>query len=126
MSYFFDLPSLLKRGDLRKVMDLLSLREHHARTLLIHHRWDVEKLLAVLVEKGKACLFADAGVPLTEDQDLSLSRQSTSVIMCDICMEEIPGHITTRMDCSHCYCNDCKQSSTIVSFLFHMVSCGHC
>lgn len=90
-------------------MDLLSLREHHARTLLIHHRWDVEKLLAVLVEKGKACLFVDAGVPLTEDQDLSLPKQSTSTIMCDICMEEIPGHITTRMDCSHRYCNDCKQ-----------------
>ncbi|KAL3722498.1 hypothetical protein ACJRO7_034814 [Eucalyptus globulus] len=103
-----------QRGDLRRVMELLSLREHHARTLLIHHRWDVEKLLAVLVERGKACLFANAGVPLTEDQDLSLPRHSTSTVMCDICMEDIPGQITTRMDCSHCYCNDCWTEHFVV------------
>ncbi|KAI6701233.1 hypothetical protein NL676_015557 [Syzygium grande] len=122
--------SLLSAQDLGRVMDLLSLREHHARTLLIHHRWDVEKLLAVLVEKGKACLFVDAGVPLTEDQDLSLPKQSTSTIMCDICMEEIPGHITTRMDCSHRYCNDCWTEHFVVKInegqskrIRHFVGC---
>ena len=46
-----------QKEDLRRVMDLLFLREHHARTLLIHHRWDVEKLFAVYVEKGKSWLF---------------------------------------------------------------------
>ncbi|KVI01962.1 Zinc finger, C6HC-type, partial [Cynara cardunculus var. scolymus] len=50
-----------QREDLRRVMELLSLREHHARTLLIHYRWDVEKIFAVLVEKGKIRLFTEAG-----------------------------------------------------------------
>ena len=88
-------------------MDLLSLREHHARTLLIHHRWDVDKLLAVYVERGKAYLFAAAGVPLVEQQDLA-SPSSSSTIMCDICMEDVSSDEASRMDCSHCFCNACK------------------
>lgn len=86
---------------------MLSLREHHARTLLIHHRWDVDKLLAVLVEKGKPCLFRDAGVPVVEDQGEGFSVAS-STIMCDICMEEASGSEATRVDCGHCFCNSCK------------------
>ncbi|XP_022772809.1 probable E3 ubiquitin-protein ligase ARI2 isoform X4 [Durio zibethinus] len=50
-----------QREDLHRVMDLLSLKEHHARTLLIHYCWDVDKVLAVLVEYGKDKLFAAAG-----------------------------------------------------------------
>lgn len=88
-------------------MDLLSLREHHARTLLIHHRWDVDKLLAVYVEKGKAYLFVEAGVPLVEDQDLA-SSSSSSGIMCEICMEDVASDEVSRMDCGHCFCNGCK------------------
>lgn len=94
-----------QREDLRRVMDLLSLREHHARTLLIHYRWDVERLFAVLVEKGKPCLFAEAGVKVLEHQDLNSPLCST--IMCDICMEDLPSDEATRVDCGHCFCNNC-------------------
>ncbi|KAK4401581.1 putative E3 ubiquitin-protein ligase ARI1 [Sesamum angolense] len=59
-----------QREDLRRVMELLSVREHHARTLLIHYRWDVEKLIAVYVEKGKSCMFSEAGVSVIELVDL--------------------------------------------------------
>ncbi|GAV67119.1 IBR domain-containing protein [Cephalotus follicularis] len=103
-----------QREDLRRVMDLLSLREHHARTLLIHYRWDVEKLFSVFVEKGKASLFAEAGVTVVESQDDSLPLSSSSTIMCDICIEEVPGDKATRMDCSHCFCNDCWTEHFIV------------
>lgn len=89
-------------------MDLLSLREHHARTLLIHYRWDVDKLLAVLVEKGKLCLFNDAGVPVVENEGKDSSATFSSTVMCDICMEEVSGAEATRMDCGHCFCNTCK------------------
>lgn len=104
-------------------MELLSLREHHARTLLIHYRWDVEKLLAVLVEKGKPSLFNEAGVTVNEDADSSLFSSST--IMCDICMEEVSGEKSTRMDCGHCFCNDCKNLSAlsfiIVQFFMYKI-----
>lgn len=92
---------------MRRVMDLLSLREYHARTLLIHYRWDVEKLFAVLVEKGKNHLFATAGVTMIENRSNS-SSEASSMVMCDICMEEVHGNDATRVDCGHCFCNNCK------------------
>ncbi|KAJ0254436.1 E3 ubiquitin-protein ligase ARI2 [Hirschfeldia incana] len=97
-----------QREDLRRVMELLSLKEHHARTLLIHHRWDVEKLFAVLVEKGKDCLFSGAGLTLVED-DPTFSPSSSMMMMmsCDICVEDVAGLHMTRMDCGHCFCNNC-------------------
>ncbi|XP_073122928.1 probable E3 ubiquitin-protein ligase ARI2 isoform X2 [Henckelia pumila] len=92
-----------QREDLRRVMELLSVREHHARTLLIHYRWDVEKLIAVYVEKGKSCLFEAAGVTLVE----ILDPESSSAVMCIICMDDIPAKDVTKMDCGHSFCNNC-------------------
>lgn len=94
-----------QREDLRRVMDLLSLREHHARTLLIYYRWDVERLFAVLVEKGKDFLFDQAGVTVVEHQGLESPLGST--ITCDICMDDVPSGEATREDCGHCFCNNC-------------------
>lgn len=96
-------------------MELLSLREHHARTLLIHYRWDVEKLLAVLVENGKESLFNEAGVTVIDDADPMLPL--SSMVMCDICMEEVAGDKATKMDCGHCFCNDCKHPASSPRFL---------
>ncbi|XVF68180.1 hypothetical protein PTKIN_Ptkin10aG0183600 [Pterospermum kingtungense] len=103
-----------QRVDLRRVMDMLSLREHHARTLLIHYRWDVEKLLAVLVEKGKADLFASAGVSVVESDDTGTSVSPSTTSMCEICIEELPSDQMTKMDCSHVFCNDCWTEHFIV------------
>ncbi|ESQ50924.1 hypothetical protein EUTSA_v10022996mg [Eutrema salsugineum] len=96
-----------QREDLRRVMKLLSLKEHHARTLLIHYRWDVEKLFAVLVEKGKDSLFYGAGLTVLEDQRCNSSFSHSSMMSCDICIEDEPGYQMTRMDCGHCFCNNC-------------------
>ncbi|XP_057465857.1 probable E3 ubiquitin-protein ligase ARI2 isoform X1 [Actinidia eriantha] len=100
-----------QREDLRRVMDLLSIREHHARTLLIHYRWDVEKLFAVLVEKGKTFLFAEAGVTLVGKHDLG---SSPSTVMCNICIEDVPGTEVTKMNCGHNFCNNCWTEHFIV------------
>ncbi|XP_073270536.1 probable E3 ubiquitin-protein ligase ARI2 isoform X1 [Primulina huaijiensis] len=99
-----------QREDLRRVMDLLSVREHHARTLLIHYRWDVEKLIAVYVEKGKSCLFAAAGVTLVELSD----PESSFTVMCIICMDDIPAKDVTKMDCGHSFCNNCWTEHFVV------------
>ena len=97
------------------MMELLSLKEHHARTLLIHHRWDVEKLFAVLVEKGKDCLFSGAGLTLSGD-DPTFSPSSSMMMTCDICVEDVAGHHhMTRMDCGHCFCNNCQYSHLMLS-----------
>ncbi|KAI4295569.1 hypothetical protein L6164_035603 [Bauhinia variegata] len=101
-----------QKEDLRKVMDMLSVREHHARTLLIYHRWDVEKLFSVYVDRGKAFLFAEAGV--TVDEHRASDSSLSSSIMCDICMEDVPSDESTRMDCGHCFCNNCWTEHFIV------------
>ncbi|XP_027354770.1 probable E3 ubiquitin-protein ligase ARI1 isoform X1 [Abrus precatorius] len=101
-----------QREDLRRVMDMLSVREQHARTLLIYHRWDVEKLFAVYVDKGKTFLFAEAGVSVDEHRDSDSSVPST--VMCEICIEDIPSHEATRMDCGHCFCNSCWTEHFVV------------
>ncbi|CAL9223113.1 unnamed protein product [Arabidopsis halleri] len=96
-----------QREDLRRVMELLSVKEHHARTLLIHYRWDVEKLFAVLVEKGKDSLFSVAGLTVLENQPCDSSVSRSSMMSCDICIEDVPGYQMTRMDCGHSFCNTC-------------------
>nr|GFB67353.1 probable E3 ubiquitin-protein ligase ARI2 [Tanacetum cinerariifolium] len=59
-----------ERKDLCRVMESLSVREHHSRTLLIHYHWDIEKQFAVLECKGKAHLLEEAGIPVLDSQDL--------------------------------------------------------
>ncbi|XP_047315802.1 probable E3 ubiquitin-protein ligase ARI2 [Impatiens glandulifera] len=103
----------VQRQSLHQVMEMVSVREHHARTLLIHYRWDVENLLAVLVEKGKACLFSEAGVTFVDHVDIGSSKTS-SLIMCDICMEDVPGNEVTKGDCGHGFCNSCWTEHFIV------------
>lgn len=102
----------MQRDDLKRVMDLLSVKEHHARTLLIHYRWDVDEVFAVFVEKGKECLFKEAGVTVGEHNDISSVHSSSGDVMCIICMEDIPVNETTTMDCGHCFCNECEHFTT--------------
>jgi hypothetical protein len=96
----------IQKEDLRRVMDMLSVRQQHARTLLIYHRWDVDCLFEVYVERGKAFMFAQAGVSVDEcrDSDSSVS----ALVMCEICMDDVPSDEATRMDCGHCFCNTCE------------------
>lgn len=118
-----DISCFVQREDLGRVMDLFSVREHHARTLLIHYRWDVEKLIAVYVDKGKSCIFAAAGVTLAEFVDLD-PEESTSTVMCEICMDDVLAKDVTLMDCGHCFCNNCKSLSLMRIML--QTSIGTC
>lgn len=104
----------MQREDLRRVMELLSLKEHHARTLLIHYRWDVENLFAVLVEKGKDSLFSGAGLTVVENQRWDSSLSHSTMMSCDICIEDVPGNQMTRMDCGHCFCNNCESHALFI------------
>ncbi|KAJ4701862.1 RBR-type E3 ubiquitin transferase [Melia azedarach] len=101
-----------QREDLLRIMDLVSLKEQHARTLLIHHRWDVEKVLAVLVEYGKDRLFAEAGITVVENDDVSSSQSSS--FSCNICFDDVSPEEVTTMDCGHYFCNSCWTEHFIV------------
>ncbi|EOA25584.1 hypothetical protein CARUB_v10018931mg [Capsella rubella] len=45
-----------------RVMELLSVKENQARTLLIYYQWDVDKLFSVFADQGKDRLFSCAGL----------------------------------------------------------------
>lgn len=98
-------------------MELLSLREQHARTLLIHYRWDVVNLTSILVDRDRDYLFSQAGLPLDEGQDVG-SLLSSSTIICSVCMEDVPGREVTKMDCGHSFCNTCEHYS-LYAFSYH-------
>lgn len=102
---------IAQKEDLHRIMEVLSLKEHHARTLLIHYRWDVEKVLAVLVERGRDELYVAAGVSVAEHSDLS---SSSPFLMCKICMDEKPADEFTAMDCGHYFCNECWTEHFVV------------
>ncbi|KAH0940727.1 hypothetical protein HID58_000364 [Brassica napus] len=100
-----------QREDLLRVMELLSIKEHHARTLLIHYQWDIEKLISVFVEKGKDSLFSGAGVTVFDSSSLPSSSPNMS---CDVCLEDVVAEQMKRMDCGHCFCNDCECPSSLI------------
>jgi len=96
----------LQREDLRKVMELLGLREHHARTLLIHYRWDVERIFELLDQKGRDRLFSEAGIPLQYTNNAGTT--SSAEVTCNVCYDDVPPSAASEMDCGHSYCNDCE------------------
>lgn len=102
-----------QKEDLRKVMELLALSEQHARTLLIHYRWDVERIFELLEQKGRERLFSEAGVTVVERKGVEL-WSSRGVAMCSVCFEEVAASRVTEMDCGHFYCNDCWTEHFIV------------
>jgi ariadne-1 len=99
----------LQREDLRKVMELLGLKEHHARTLLIHYRWDVERIFELLDQKGRERLFSEAGISLRPASNAGLP--SPAEVTCNVCYDDVPLSAASHMDCGHDYCNDCEYYS---------------
>lgn len=88
-------------------MELLLVREHHARTLLIHYRWDVEKLITVYFEKGESRMFSEVGV--TRDELAVVTpHEPSSTLLCNICMDDVSANAVSRMDCGHYFCNTCE------------------
>ncbi|KAK7269283.1 hypothetical protein RIF29_22005 [Crotalaria pallida] len=99
-----------QRDDLKRVMELLSVKEQHARTLLIFHRWNVETLFAVYADKGIPHLFAQAGVTLNNHNHNNpdpRSDHSLLIMCCEICTENVPIAEATTLDCGHCFCDAC-------------------
>ncbi|WOK98483.1 putative E3 ubiquitin-protein ligase ARI2 isoform X2 [Canna indica] len=100
-----------QKEDLRKVMELFALKEQHARTLLIHYRWDVERIFELLDQKGRERLFSEAGVSNVENKILSTSP---TPVMCTVCFENVIENAVTEMDCGHSFCNECWTEHFIV------------
>ncbi|KAG7559012.1 Zinc finger RING-type [Arabidopsis thaliana x Arabidopsis arenosa] len=118
-----------------RVMELLSVKENQARTLLIHYQWNVDKLFSVYIDQGKDLLFSCAGLTVFDPSLVKSKRKKKEMTRkrkkkeektrkrkktkktkkCDICMEEdLSKYAMTRMECGHRFCNDCwKEHFTV-------------
>eukprot|EP00271_Cylindrocystis_brebissonii_P008378 TRINITY_DN2258_c0_g1_i4.p1 TRINITY_DN2258_c0_g1~~TRINITY_DN2258_c0_g1_i4.p1 ORF type:complete len:701 (-),score=209.59 TRINITY_DN2258_c0_g1_i4:1181-3283(-) len=90
---------------LRQVADVLGLRLHHARTLLIFHRWDVEALFGKLADAGEERLFQKAGLPPRQAMEAPMSAETE--VLCGICYSDVEAKEACMMDCGHSFCNTC-------------------
>lgn len=112
----------MQKEDLQRIVDLLSLKEHHARTLLIHYQWDADKVFAIFVERGKEKLYAEAGISIEEKDENPASDPSTEYT-CEICFEDFPDEQTTLMECKHRFCNDCEHLPYPLSLSLSFLIC---
>ncbi|XP_072986543.1 probable E3 ubiquitin-protein ligase ARI2 [Typha latifolia] len=100
-----------QKEDLCKVMELLAIKEQHARAVLIHNRWKMVKVHDMIEKKGRERLCLEAGVVLATEDDAGgvggLPTSSTAVFTCNVCFDDVSPSQSTTMDCGHTFCNDC-------------------
>uniref|UniRef100_A0A0E0GQP4 RBR-type E3 ubiquitin transferase n=1 Tax=Oryza nivara TaxID=4536 RepID=A0A0E0GQP4_ORYNI len=93
-----------QQQDLSMVMNLLNIKQHLARTLLIHHRWKMHCIYDHLDRKGRDRMLSEACIILPKN---SMSAASSTSVTCNVCFEDFPMTDVSTMDCGHCFCNDC-------------------
>uniref|UniRef100_J3LQX5 RBR-type E3 ubiquitin transferase n=1 Tax=Oryza brachyantha TaxID=4533 RepID=J3LQX5_ORYBR len=102
-------PLYPQQQDLSAVMNLLNIKQHAARTLLIHHRWKMHCIYDHLDRKGRGRMLTEACIVLPENNSMSAagSRTHPTRVTCNVCFEDLPITEASTMDCGHCFCNDC-------------------
>lgn len=99
-----------QQQDLSMVMNLLNIKQHLARTLLIHHRWKMHCIYDHLDRKGRDRMLSEACIILPKN---SMSAASSTSVTCNVCFEDFPMTDVSTMDCGHCFCNDCESLRTL-------------
>ncbi|CAM0875837.1 unnamed protein product [Alopecurus aequalis] len=97
--------STAQQQDLSTVMNLLSIKQHDARALLIHHRWKLDCILDHFDRKGRDRMLREAGVVLQENNNGRVSP--SRMVNCMVCFDELSMSVVSTMDCGHYFCNEC-------------------
>lgn len=96
------------------VVEILSVSQTVATTLLKHHKWNKDRLLIAYFENPRKVLEA-AGVspeqvhlPSTSPSPLLSQKQADEEYgMCTVCTEDMNGENSFSLACGHRFCNDC-------------------
>ncbi|KAL5218389.1 hypothetical protein ABZP36_019073 [Zizania latifolia] len=98
-----------QQQDMSIVMNLLNIKQHDARTLLIHHRWKMHCIYDHLDRKGRDCMLREACIVLQKKNSMPAagSRSPSTSVTCNVCFEGFSITAVSTMDCGHCFCNDC-------------------
>nr|CAB3498603.1 unnamed protein product [Digitaria exilis] len=119
--------SVAQQQDLSMVMGVFNIKQHHARALLIHYRWNTFRLNDHLERKGQDRMLTEAGVVLPRENKTTAapppppasttnkqpSRKKTKTktkkkeASCNVCFEDFSPHAMSAMDCGHSFCDAC-------------------
>ncbi|TVU46077.1 hypothetical protein EJB05_05595 [Eragrostis curvula] len=97
--------SAAQQQDLSMVMNLFNIKQHHARALLIHYRWNMEIITDHLDRKGQDRMLTAAGVVLQKSSGVASGRSRR--VTCGVCFDDFSPRDVSTMDCGHSFCNDC-------------------
>uniref|UniRef100_A0A0A9CSL9 RBR-type E3 ubiquitin transferase n=1 Tax=Arundo donax TaxID=35708 RepID=A0A0A9CSL9_ARUDO len=89
-------------------MNLLNIKQHQARALLIHHRWRMDCICDCFDRKGRDRMLRDAGIVLQKNNSLAVGGSTmTMSVTCNVCFEDFSLTFICTMDCGHSFCNNC-------------------
>ncbi|XP_048569573.1 probable E3 ubiquitin-protein ligase ARI1 [Triticum urartu] len=97
--------STAQQQDLSMVTNLLNVKQHNARALLIHHRWKIDCIYDHLDRKERDRMFREAGIVLQEN--INGKAPPSRVVNCMVCFDEFSVGAVSTMECGHYFCNDC-------------------
>ncbi|CAN6291740.1 unnamed protein product [Urochloa humidicola] len=98
--------SVAQQQDLSMVMTVFNIKQHHARALLIHYRWDIDRLNDHLDRKGQDRMLMEAGVVVVPSSGSKMPSRKKKVT-CMVCFEDFSPRAISAMDCGHFFCNAC-------------------
>ncbi|WIA17066.1 hypothetical protein OEZ85_013967 [Tetradesmus obliquus] len=105
---------MLKKVQAEAVSDLetiWSCKKSVAKALLMYYRWDKERLLTDLAEKGPELVYKTAGVAEQANNRAEPGAGSSSSqqeqVTCDVCMCENSRSECSSNGCGHTFCNTC-------------------
>ncbi|KAI0978171.1 hypothetical protein GJ496_011485 [Pomphorhynchus laevis] len=102
-----------------EVYDILGLSKSVVRMLLLHYKWDKEKLIERYFESDTTQLLCDANITpassdFTDTENCLLSSSSSTIcadaVYCGICFLCFPMDGTSSLRCRHEFCNTCWDS----------------
>lgn len=86
---------------INEVADLLGIPPECARTVLIHFKWNKDKLFdAYYADSAK--VRADTGI-----KHLGVAGHAPGPFMCEICLDEYPAREGFSLGCKHVFCRPC-------------------
>ncbi|KAK9448575.1 uncharacterized protein V1518DRAFT_374266 [Limtongia smithiae] len=98
-----------QNAQIDQVAGILGLSKQHVTTLLLHYKWNSDKLLEKYTDDPERVL-GSAGIHLSENggiDDIMYEIKPVPGFMCDICCDDSDGMETFAIECEHRFCLSC-------------------
>ncbi|KAI8472707.1 MAG: hypothetical protein J3K34DRAFT_204977 [Monoraphidium minutum] len=105
----------LQRGAIDEVTGIFGYSGGVAKTMLMAYRWDKDRLLNDLGDKGYDHVCHVAGLASTQQQQDGGAASAAAAAKagpgatatCGVCMSDVPAGEVSTNSCGHAFCDDC-------------------